>query len=556
MSVRDSNPLYLEVIEPLDAEGLPIEVDVFDSGDGATQLDTLQGAYEASFLRAENEEGPGSFKINRHDPKATEANLAADNVVRIKINGRYQTAFRIDEVEAVDASPDGGGSEELLVTGRGVLADLDRAQVYPAVWPSTTAVDVSYSAAHRGRILSEFIDRAQARGAIPHVRYDFTATEDSIFFPWTDAETDTYRVGTSLLDIAKKFAAKGGFDIRMDPFFRLSAFNSKGVDRTASVVFQLGRHLGLENIARRLHNTDKKSRLLVLGANSRVLEVVRPDLEADPTIGRREGFLDYSSTDDPQQLNDAGVAALDALARESEPLQITVTHGFGPGDFEPFIDYDVGDIVGIDVPPKYDRAPFRIVGITIGQIEGGDFKVILDLNAYYLDPLSALKQSLGNLGAAGSGGGAATVSSSGGPSGGPSAGTGKVAVELGDGPGYLSDKVLVGPGLSPSIVGTPPAAELQIDQDVAPAGGAAGEALVKATAADFDTEWAPSLIALAEQTIGAAEATIPHGLAYTPTIVLLLPTSAGQVWQSTPADATNIYLTADAAGRTCIPYVR
>jgi hypothetical protein len=68
--------------------------------------------------------------------------------------------------------------------------------------------------------------------------------------------------------------------------------------------------------------------------------------------------------------------------------------------------------------------------------------------------------------------------------------------------------------------------------------------------------WQDTLKPLSQATVGTSQATVAHGLTYTPTVVLLLPTSAGQIWRSAASDSTNIYLTADAAARTCIPYVR
>lgn len=458
MPVRDSNELFLEVLTALPATGLPLEVDVYSNADYTTMLDTLQDAYEVGFLRQQNVEGTGSFKLNRNDPKATDANLAKDNLIKIKINGVYRFAFFLEEIQKVTASPDEGGGEELVITGRGALAYLDRDEVYPATWPSSTATDPSYTGATKAKILSDFITLAKGRGGLPALTYDFTATADSQSQPWTDSTTDTFKVGTDLLSLAKKFAAIGGFDIRMDTNLRLSAYVQQSVDRTASVVFAKGRHLGMENVQKHLHNIDLKTRLLVLGQGGSVLEITRPDLEALPGIGRRAGFLDYSSTSDPQALSDAGNGAIDALWAESEPLQVTVNHGIGGGLYEPFVDYDVGDIVALDVLPDYDLSPFQIVAITIGQIEGGDFKVILDLNAFYLDPLSAMKQQLGNTGASSSGGGSAIISS--GP--GSTSGNGKVSVVAGDAPGYLVDKLVAGSGVGIALVGSSPDEQMEI----------------------------------------------------------------------------------------------
>jgi parallel beta-helix repeat protein len=57
------------------------------------------------------------------------------------------------------------------------------------------------------------------------------------------------------------------------------------------------------------------------------------------------------------------------------------------------------------------------------------------------------------------------------------------------------------------------------------------------------------------QTVGVAQTTIAHGLPYIPQSVTVAMTSAGTVWRSAASDATNIYLTADAAARTCDIYV-
>lgn len=57
--------------------------------------------------------------------------------------------------------------------------------------------------------------------------------------------------------------------------------------------------------------------------------------------------------------------------------------------------------------------------------------------------------------------------------------------------------------------------------------------------------------AASAQTVGAAQVAVPHGLPRTPAVVVIEMTSAGQIWQSAAADAINVYLTADAAARTC-----
>ncbi len=44
---------------------------------------------------------------------------------------------------------------------------------------------------------------------------------------------------------------------------------------------------------------------------------------------------------------------------------------------------------------------------------------------------------------------------------------------------------------------------------------------------------------------------VPHGLPAVPMSVLIEPTSAGGFHETQPADATNVYITADGAGTAC-----
>ena len=63
-------------------------------------------------------------------------------------------------------------------------------------------------------------------------------------------------------------------------------------------------------------------------------------------------------------------------------------------------------------------------------------------------------------------------------------------------------------------------------------------------------------LSLGAQTVGTSQATIAHGLPWTPREIRIQMTSAGTMWRSATSDATNIYLTADAAGRTAEVFVR
>jgi len=699
MTVRDSAAIYLQILSQPTVAAVGIEIDVYDAANYATMLDTLEGARQVSYQKQLNQAGAGSFKINRHDAKATGHNLQKGNLCKVKIDGVYRGAFFMEETVGDFADPAGAGAEDSEIKGRGVLAYMERAVVYPTGWPATKLPDVTYTGVTRGAILKDQIDQAKARGGLGAMTYDFTATVDSIGNPWTDTNTLTLHIGLNLFDLIRQMAALGT-DFYMDTSLALHAYKSLSIDRTgasgaAAVVLRQGKHIGENALSVSEHNSAVRSRLLVEGSGNNIQEVVDSPVETDTSVGRREGYLSYTASGDTQALNDAGLALLQQLAMDAQPLTMTITHGLSAplrpnllsqndasletdisgwtpagsdtiarstaqaldgaaslaltstgsgaafadivagnirpvnpgqqytasayfraaatpnvnilvklewfqspgvystitqesigaaitdtttgwtqafstalapadaafagvelriqfvsgagevhyadqislmasgsavpptGEYEPFVDYDVGDYVLVDVPGAYDLAALRLVSITITQIEGGDFTVTVDLNSVYLEYLIRVGQKAGAL----SGGSSSSTS---GPSGGggsaPAAGAGRVAVAVGDAPGYLYDKISAGAGIIKTLTGSAPAETV--------------------TLAGF------VLTALTEQTVGTAQATIAHGLAATPTTVILLPTTAGQVWQSAAPNATNIFLTADAAGRKVIPYVR
>ena len=140
MALRESNPYHLEILTQAAAQGVPMEVDVFDGSDPGTLLDTLDGATDAAFTDVLNDVGGGQFRLSRYDPKATPTNLAKGSVVKIKTGGVYRYSWWIEEMELTTASDDEKGGEYWQVSGRGAIAYLDRAVMYNRSYIGTTDV--------------------------------------------------------------------------------------------------------------------------------------------------------------------------------------------------------------------------------------------------------------------------------------------------------------------------------------------------------------------------------------------------------------------------------
>jgi hypothetical protein len=325
-----------------------------------------------------------------------------------------------------------------------------------SLWvPSSARAAVDFVDETPGGILVTLLERAQARGAIPLATWDFDATTDSGGQPWTVRHTLTFAAGTSLLDVWRHLVSLG-LEGEMTPSLRLRAFVDMSRHFEDQVILRKARHL-LGDVQRLGRQSDLRTRLLVEGSGGRIVEITDVSLEAEPRIGRREGYLQLGTSDDPTVLQQAGLAALEAARLDDEARQVPVAHGIGPGEYEPFIHYRLGDWIGLDAGGAGDVDAHRIVGITIAQTQGGDYAVELDLNSVALEREARLARLLDQMSRGSAPGSAAGlgVGGAGGAGGGGTAEAGKVAVTPGDTAGYLQDKLATGTGIGKSIIQTP-----------------------------------------------------------------------------------------------------
>lgn len=402
MVLRESNPLHLEVLGASPAEGVPLEVDVFDGASPATLLATLDGATAIAFDTQLNDVGGGGFRISRYDPKATEELLGREHLIKIKVGGIYRFSFWAEhrELVTVDADDEEGG-EFWQISGRSAIAYLDRAAManYSLIgddpqpggkWPLHEAGTGQSLGAMLNRCIQERL--AEPGSAIQFLTQNWDYDLDSQGNIWSDTAEITVTTGDSLLDIWRQFTALG-LDSRMRHDLRLEAYVELGrhydvASGTGTVVFRAGKHF-TDTIRRSHHTNEVKSRLWVKGDGDVWAEIVDPVLEGDPYVRRREGVLQFGVTSDPTTLQRAGESELQARALQVEGgISVEITNR-GPGDYEPYVDYDVGDWVTIHEPGVYDLQTVRIVGMSIVQKEQS-YVVRLDLNTIEFDELVQL----------------------------------------------------------------------------------------------------------------------------------------------------------------------
>jgi hypothetical protein len=124
----------LQAIDPASAasegEVRPVEVQVWDPL-GENMLAVLGNREDARWLDDMNDAGNGSFLLHALDPLATEENLATRNLIRWVYSGRIRFTSRIEKRRQVVSGRDDFEDQKWRLEGRGSLALLSDAVVYP-----------------------------------------------------------------------------------------------------------------------------------------------------------------------------------------------------------------------------------------------------------------------------------------------------------------------------------------------------------------------------------------------------------------------------------------
>jgi hypothetical protein len=375
---------------PVAVPSPPFEVDIFDGAALTTMLATLEGARGRAFTDLFNEVGSGVFLLSVADPKATAAILTSGNLVKVRIGGTHRFAYWIENPKKLAASPSGEAGEFWSIGGRGAVAMLERAIVYPPGWPTPSGTTHSFAAVPAGSILRTFILAAQARGALTGLTITWTATHDSNAVPWTDSISLEVKAGTNLLALWNQLVAMG-YEFHMSSGLALSMYPSRSTDRTTTVILRAGKHLR-EGVERNVQDAGLRTRVLVEGAGGLYGEVAEAGWETG-AIGRREGFVSFGGTTSPSTLTRVGQATLDILEAARGATVLPVHHGSGAGEYEPYADYALGDWIALDVEGTFASEAVRVAGIT-GRDRPGGYQVDLDLNSVALEAEVRLKRML------------------------------------------------------------------------------------------------------------------------------------------------------------------
>ena len=368
----------------------PLEFHVYDSTN-TTMLAVLEQAAERSYQAELNGTGAGKFVIpvgevaeqtptdlilvSASDTLAIATGdslgwtsttavdkstyVALGNVVRVRLGSTDVGAFVIEDLHEENLLTPG---RVLAASGRGLLALLERAIVWPSDTATYTSVQKAYLAKTFAYMIRDLRSEAAARGVtLPSV--DFTDSVDSASVSFTDSSTMNFRAGMTLLDVAEQHAELG-LDIWVTPAGVLQYFVSKGTDRSATVILREGKNAvraSRTQTARHLANA-------ILGEGQYILSV-QTDATSIASYGRREKLAQHGNVSHAATL--ASLTQLDRAAWKDPQTMIDLRVD---DSLAPFVDYTVGDTVKLVLANAGLSSSYRVRAINLE--EDGDGVVV------------------------------------------------------------------------------------------------------------------------------------------------------------------------------------
>lgn len=335
----------------------------------------LDNIIESSYQSELNEVGGGRFQIHQDDDKATAANLANGNTIKVRYRNVHVGAFEVEDTDEELVSQNEKAGELWTIGGRGLFGSLDKVLIYQSDLEDASTAQRDFEDVTLAFMFIDLYREAEARGG-GDLTISFSATDDTNDVTWTDSSAKTFSAGQSLLDVAKHMSALG-IDITVTAEGRrLNFYQHAGMDRTGTVIFRKGKHI--LKCTRRKRSRELANAILAMGQD---IVVEDTDATSIASFGRKERLLSARNTDNSAQVATEAAILLEKLKDPIESVSIQVT----TDPFYPFIDYDIGDTVHVSIPGKIDT-DYRIMAISVEERTGPcDLMATLDLNSVWLD---------------------------------------------------------------------------------------------------------------------------------------------------------------------------
>jgi hypothetical protein len=231
---------------------------------------------------------------------------------------------------------------------------------------------------NRAMDIRNVVNEAKARGneIAQGITLDFTKSVDTAGRGWpAERRQDSFKVGTSCLDLISQFAEPGNFDFWVNPdSMKLQAWNRRGTDKSKSVALSVGYNL----LDFSVNEKDEVKNYFLVQYDGGFFVI--SSARSIARYGRREAYVElggirYYAT--ARALMNALIAGIDLNTvtgsapdvvakpeRERRGSLMAVEGAF------PFLDFDIGDQI---MAPDADRSwkRYRVLSLTCNEGDDG-----------------------------------------------------------------------------------------------------------------------------------------------------------------------------------------
>lgn len=397
MSLRYSNSLFLEVLDPLPLENIGWTSKVLSEDDYSTVIAEVVRFAELQFQKEQSGVGGGSIYIDMEDVLWTTP-LPAGQTIPIRDqqaiwqvydDGVPRFAFFAEDVEEEVVKD---GLRTCKISGRGIGACMEWAIVLPAGFPTYVTTDRTFTGAAMGGLLT-LLTEAQARGEIDWVEATFTATVDSRGVPWTTDQTLVASSGSTLLDLLNAWCEQTGATWKMLPGFKLWVEQTNGNHREDTVVFSIGGQQ-VEH-GKRKTRRDIANAVYASGADG-ISQV--SDGTSISKWRRRSHWVEAGQAGDATARDLVAAATVRLLGEQKVSREVKV-HPDKPGR-RIFVDYDVADWLTIEAEEgDGDSSVVQVKAATIKISQNGMVELELSVGSRFDAYAVQVQRVLNKLGA-------------------------------------------------------------------------------------------------------------------------------------------------------------
>lgn len=370
---------------------------------GAGALDQFLPDYESlSLSPIFSQAGAVSIK---YPANGKNFSLLHDDVeIAVIVNGT-----EVGELRCIIESSEGNDVDEhedgavWTFTARTMLGLLDRAVVYPKGWPLPFPAAHDFVAATPGKMLVDLLTRAQSRGALSTLTWDFSATVDSAGQAWGTTLDYSFDAGMKYSEAIGAMVDDGLIEVVTNKrLFRAFKKDTLGVDKSVgSNPLRFTRGRDVKESPRKSTVRELSTVALLSGDNNRYVE--RTSSSAVSLYGRRETHQSFQGAQSFGALAVFGDLLLETVNRPTAEI----THSlFFDEDVNPtpVLDFSTGDWGLSDVGRGWEK--YRIKQWVLDVSNDGEVSGSVTLNDLLAERIEKLNKKLSKIssGTSGTGG--------------------------------------------------------------------------------------------------------------------------------------------------------